>query len=83
MSKACYFCHKKLSRGNVVQRRGLAKKSGGIGKKTTSITKRTFKPNLQKIRIIEQGKVKEVLACAKCIKKGNFTKFVAKAKVSA
>mgnify|MGYP000409697247 CR=1 FL=1 len=78
MSKVCYFCGKKLSRGNTVQRRGLAKKKGGIGKKTTSITKRTFKPNLQKVRIVENGKIKEVFACAKCIKKGTYHKFVSR-----
>lgn len=70
MSKKCFFCGKKSSTGNSIQRRGLAKKKGGIGKKTTSITKRLFKPNLQPVKIEIKGKTVKVLACTKCIKKG-------------
>ncbi|MBN2119758.1 MAG: 50S ribosomal protein L28 [Candidatus Omnitrophica bacterium] len=74
MSKKCFFCGKKSSGGNVVQRRGLAKKKGGVGKKTTSITKRKFKPNLQRIRVDLKGVIKKVFACAKCIKKNKIRK---------
>ena len=70
MSKKCFYCGKKTSAGNSLQRRGLAKKKGGIGKKTTSITKRKFKPNLQSVNAEINGVVKRVIACAKCIKKG-------------
>jgi large subunit ribosomal protein L28 len=31
-------------------------------------TKRTFKPNLQKVKIIEQGRLVARTLCAKCIK---------------
>lgn len=37
--------------GKRISRRGKAKREGGVGKKTTGITFRTFKPNLQKKRI--------------------------------
>jgi len=37
--------------GKTISRRGKAKREGGVGKKTTGITFRTFKPNLQKKRI--------------------------------
>ncbi|MEZ6195619.1 MAG: 50S ribosomal protein L28 [Planctomycetota bacterium] len=37
--------------GKSISRRGKAKREGGIGKNTTGITFRTFKPNLQKKRI--------------------------------
>jgi large subunit ribosomal protein L28 len=37
--------------GKSITRRGKAKKEGGIGKNTTGISFRTFKPNLQKKRI--------------------------------
>jgi len=70
MSRKCAICGKKAITGNSVTRRGLAKKKGGVGKKTTGITKRRFKPNLQKKRVIIDGKVKKVLVCAKCIKSG-------------
>lgn len=37
--------------GKRISRRGKAKREGGVGKKTTGISFRTFKPNLQKKRI--------------------------------
>ena len=37
--------------GRTISRRGKAKAEGGVGKKTTGISFRTFKPNLQKKRI--------------------------------
>ena len=68
MSKKCYFCGKKASTGNMVQRRGLAKVKGGIGKKTTSITKRRFKPNLQEVKAEIKGAIARIIVCTKCIK---------------
>lgn len=70
MSRKCAICRKKAMTGNSVARRGLPKKKGGIGLKTTGITKRKFFPNLQSKRIVVNGKIKKILACAKCIKSG-------------
>ncbi|NQT28363.1 MAG: 50S ribosomal protein L28 [Candidatus Omnitrophica bacterium] len=73
MSRKCEICRKKAMTGNSVTRRGMPKKKGGVGLKTTGITKRKFFPNLQSKRIIVNGKVKKVLVCAKCIKSGKLT----------
>jgi large subunit ribosomal protein L28 len=62
--------------GNSITRRGLAKRVGGVGKKTTSTTKRKFLPNLQTRRILVAGKTKKILVCTRCIKKNKLT-FVA------
>jgi ribosomal protein L28 len=35
---------------------------------------RKFLPNLQKMRIMVKGHPRQVYVCAKCIKKGGFTK---------
>ncbi|MEW4489016.1 50S ribosomal protein L28 [Thalassoglobus sp. JC818] len=43
--------------GNSLSQRGKAKYLGGNGRKTTGITRRKFKKNLQRIRVIEDGKV--------------------------
>ncbi|MEJ2570639.1 MAG: 50S ribosomal protein L28 [Anaerolineales bacterium] len=32
-------------------------------------TKRTFRPNLQKIRVVENGRLVQKTLCAKCIKR--------------
>ncbi len=70
MSRVCYFTGKKPSLGKKIARRGIAKKSGGIGLKTTGITTRRFLPNLQTVKIIENGTVKTVKVSAKYLKTG-------------
>jgi large subunit ribosomal protein L28 len=70
MSRVCYFTGKKPHLGKKIARRGIAKRSGGIGLKTTGITTRRFLPNLQNVKIIENGTVKYVKVCAKWLKTG-------------
>ena len=43
--------------GNSLSQRGKPKYLGGNGRKTTGITRRLFKKNLQKIRVLEDGKI--------------------------
>lgn len=74
MSKVCYFTGKKPRAGKRIARRGIAKRSGGIGLKTTGITTRRFKPNLQKVRILENGVMKTVKVSAKYLKTGKVIK---------
>ena len=51
MPRVCQVTGRKTQVGNMIARRGLAKPKGGIGLKTTGVTKRRFEPNLQKKRI--------------------------------
>ena len=51
MGMQCAICGKKPVSGNQYARRGKAKYLGGVGRKVTGISKRTFKPNLQRIQI--------------------------------
>lgn len=74
MSRVCYFTGKKPKLGKHITRRGIAKKSGGIGLKTTGITSRRFMPNLQTVKIIENGTVKRVKVSAKYLKTGRVVK---------
>jgi large subunit ribosomal protein L28 len=74
MSRVCYFTGKKPHSGKRITRRGIAKKSGGIGLKTTGITTRRFLPNLQTVKIIENGTVKYVRVSAKYLKTGKVVK---------
>jgi large subunit ribosomal protein L28 len=55
-------------------RKGLAKSKGGTGSKIVRSSKRKFLPNLQKTRILLNGKAQRVFICTKCIKKGNIVK---------
>lgn len=47
----------KPGRGNKKDERGKPKYLGGNGRKTTGLNKRLFKKNLQKIRVVEDGKI--------------------------
>ena len=74
MSRVCYFTGKKPRMGKRITTRGIAKKAGGIGLKTTGITLRRFLPNLQTVKIIENGTVKRVRVAASYLTSGKFTK---------
>lgn len=68
MSRVCEICGKKGHIGRQIARRGLAKKKGGIGLKITGISPRQFKPNIQKVRALVNGKVERIKVCTSCLK---------------
>ncbi len=70
MSRVCYFTGKRTVAGRKIARKGKAKYLGGVGRKTTGITKRKFKPNIQKVRALVDGKIVRVKASAKAISDG-------------
>jgi large subunit ribosomal protein L28 len=74
MPRSCEICGKSLQFGNTIVRHGLAKRKGGIGLHTTGISRRVFMPNLQKIRVLEDGGVTRRRICTRCIKSGKITK---------
>ena len=70
MSRVCHFTGRHTSAGQSIARRGKAKKHGGVGKNITGVTKRKFKPNIQKVRALVDGKVVRIKVSAKAIKMG-------------
>ena len=74
MARACEFCNKRTEVGNQVTRRGLAKAKGGVGRKVTGRSKRTFKPNIQRVRAKIGGTHRRVRICARCLKAGKIAK---------
>lgn len=75
MSRECESCGKTVTFGNSISTRGLAKYKGGVGIKTTGITRRKFKPNIQKIRVeTKNGTVCRARICTKCIRAGRVKK---------
>lgn len=74
MGRECEVCKKTLSSGNRIVRHGLAKAKGGIGLHTTGITRRKFLPNLQRIRVMENGGVKRKTVCTSCIRSNKIVK---------
>jgi large subunit ribosomal protein L28 len=75
MSKVCAVCQKKKTVGGHTARRGMARAKGGAGRKITGRTKRFFKPNVQKIRILDSnGQTVKAYVCTKCLKAGKIQK---------
>ena len=74
MSRVCEFCDKSTQSGGTIARRGLPKKAGGVGLRITGRTKRTFKPNIQRVRAVVDGTVKRVKICTRCLKSGKIKK---------
>jgi large subunit ribosomal protein L28 len=71
MPRQCETCGKKTTFGNTIARRGLPKYKGGVGLKTTGISRRRYKPNLQRVRVATStGAVLRQRLCAKCLRSG-------------
>ena len=74
MARVCCFTGKKTTFGRSIARRGKAKYLGGVGRKVTGISKRRFKPNIQKVRALVDGKVTRIRVSAKAIRMGLIVK---------
>lgn len=74
MARECFFTGKKTRSGRQIARRGKAKYLGGVGIKTTGSTNRKFKPNIQRVRAVIEGKVCRIQVSAKAIRMGLVTK---------
>jgi large subunit ribosomal protein L28 len=74
MSRVCQITGKRTRAGRSISRRGKAKYLGGVGRKITGISKRKFKPNIQKVRALVDGKIVRLRVSAKAIRNGMVTK---------
>lgn len=75
MSRICAITGKRPVKGGRIIRKGLTKKSGGIGTSLVKNTRRRFRPNLQRVRVrLESGQVKRMWVSVKAIKAGLITK---------
>ncbi len=63
MSRVCEICGKKTSFGNNVSH-------------SHRKTRRTFKPNIQKVKVEYKGKIKTINICTSCLKSGKVKKIV-------
>ena len=71
MARVCECCGKRSQMGNSVETRGKAKYLGGVGTKITGITRRQFKPNLQRVRVsTANGTRKTMRVCTQCLRSG-------------
>lgn len=61
MSQVCEFCGKRPQVGNNVSH-------------AHNKTRRRFNPNLQSVRALENGRVKRVRICTRCLRSGKIVK---------
>ena len=61
MSRMCEVCGKKPLVGHNISH-------------AHNLTKRRFNPNLQKVKTLQQGRVKKMMVCTSCIKSGHIVK---------
>ncbi len=77
MARVCEVCGKRSQMGNSVETRGKAKYLGGVGTKVTGISRRQFKPNLQRVKVsTASGETKSMRVCTQCIRSGAVKKVV-------
>jgi len=67
MAKACDICGKRPQFGNSVSH-------------AHNVTKRRFMPNLQRVRVMVNGKPKRLSVCTTCLKSGKVQKNVKRRK---
>lgn len=65
MARQCYFCGKRTVLGSSISH-------------AHNVTKRPFKPNLQKVRALVDGVPRRILACTRCLRSGKVTKVPAR-----
>ncbi len=70
MPRVCHFTGVRTTKGNKIRTRGRPKYLGGVGTKITSCTRREFKPNLQNVTAMVDGKPKRVKVSARAIRQG-------------
>ena len=76
MSRSCEICGKRTEVGYKIERRGLAKRKGGVGRKITGRTKRKFKANIQSIKANIKGSIKKIKVCTRCLNSSKVVKVV-------
>ena len=70
MSRKCEICGKSTTSGNSISRSGSPKYKGGIGLNIGGVSKRQFKPNIQRLKAVVDGEVKRIKVCSRCLKAG-------------
>lgn len=75
MAKVCSVSGSRPVSGRKYKRRGMVRRKGGAGSKIVGKTFRTFKPNLQRVKVIDaNGTVKYQWVSARMLKAGKVKK---------
>ncbi len=71
MAKECAICGKKPIVRNQLVQTGKPKREGGVGRRTTGISKTWKHPNLQRVKVLQSnGQRQTMRVCTQCIRSG-------------
>ncbi|MDP7030003.1 MAG: L28 family ribosomal protein [Phycisphaerales bacterium] len=70
MPRVCTFTGARTTTGRKIHYRGRPKYQGGIGLKPSGIARRKFKPNIQSVRAVIDGRPTRIKTTAKAIRNG-------------
>ncbi|MDX1563920.1 MAG: 50S ribosomal protein L28 [Phycisphaeraceae bacterium] len=70
MSRKCDLTGRKTTFGHKLTYRGKAKYLGGVGKKITGKTRRSFQPNVQTVTALVDGRPKRIKVSTKAMRMG-------------
>ena len=76
MGRVCEICGRGTQSGRSKSQRGRPKRLGGVGRKTTGVTNRKFKINLQTVHALVDRTPKTLKVCARCIREGRVVRNV-------
>lgn len=76
MARRCEICGKGTISGQVVPRKGQAKKKGGVGQHIGVTKKRVFMPNIVSVKTLINGTPTTVTVCTRCLRAGKVQKIV-------
>ncbi|MBG83156.1 MAG: 50S ribosomal protein L28 [Phycisphaerae bacterium] len=70
MPRVCHFTGARTSTGRKIRYRGRPKYQGGIGLKISGLSRRKFKPNIQRVTAVVDGKPTRIKASTRAIRNG-------------
>ena len=76
MARVCEICGKGTISGNIVPRKGLAKKHKGVGQHIGVTKQRVFHPNLVNVTTTIHGTTRTYTVCTRCLRSGFIEKAV-------
>jgi large subunit ribosomal protein L28 len=70
MARVCHYTGARTQVGRRIRYRGKPKYLGGIGLKITGLSRRTFKPNIQTVNAVVDGRRQRIKVSTRAIRQG-------------